>query len=72
MRISIPKWLFPVGVWPTGNGLARGIAVGSIAGVGTIRPAPDNAKRRESLADVRPRFGDNMKSMVSPAESTAL
>src|SRR5215470_15958951 len=38
---------------------------------GRWRPAPDKAKRRKSLAAVRSRFGDSMKSIVSPAESTA-
>src|SRR5215472_16584202 len=38
---------------------------------GRWRAAPDYAKRRKSLAAVRSRFGDSMKSIVSPAESTA-
>src|SRR5215472_8759189 len=38
---------------------------------GRWRSAPGNAKRRKSLAAVRSRFGDSMKSIVSPAESTA-
>ena len=33
---------------------------------GRIVPTPDNAKRRKSLAAVKSRLGDNMKSMVSP------
>ena len=32
---------------------------------------PDNAKRRNSFAAIRSRLGDNMNSIVSPAESTA-
>jgi transposase, IS6 family len=38
---------------------------------GLTLPAADNARRRNSLAAVRSRLGDSMKSMVSPAESTA-
>jgi hypothetical protein len=38
---------------------------------GRIPPLPDNAKRRNSLAAVRSRFGDRIKSIVSPEESTA-
>src|SRR5689334_5805710 len=32
---------------------------------------PHNARPRKSFAAIRSRFGDNMNSMVSPAESTA-
>lgn len=39
--------------------------------LGRIPPLADNAKRRKSLAAVRSRLGDKIKSMVSPAESTA-
>src|SRR5215831_12403152 len=38
---------------------------------GCTPPLPVNAKRRNSLAAVRSRWGDNMKSIVSPVESTA-
>src|SRR5215831_2461538 len=38
---------------------------------GRLPPVPDNAKRRNSLAAVKSRFGESMKSIVLPAESTA-
>jgi hypothetical protein len=34
-------------------------------------PPPESAKRRNNFAAIRSRFGDNMNSIVSPAESTA-
>ena len=39
---------------------------------GRMPLVPDNAKRRKSLAAIRSLLGDNMKSIVPPAESTAL
>jgi hypothetical protein len=36
-----------------------------------VGPPPDNASRRNNFAAIRSRLGDNMNSMVSPAESTA-
>src|SRR5260370_36305957 len=39
---------------------------------GPIPLPADKASRRKSFAAVRSRLGDSMKSMVSPAESTAV
>src|SRR5437868_8321979 len=52
-----------------GSGI-RSTAV-HIDALGGICPAPHNASCRKHLAAIRSRLGDSMKSIVSPAESTA-